>query len=76
MKINQMIVEPKKFHAMFISKKRNILPGNFELHINNRKLTLPSLVEFLRVSLFFIIFIYFEYYSFLLKRYKTSFNLL
>ena len=42
MKLNQMIVNPKKCQAMFISKKRNTLPGSFKLQINNSEIAPQS----------------------------------
>ena len=39
LKLNQMIVNPKKFQAMFISKKKNALPRNLKLQISNTEIT-------------------------------------
>ena len=45
-----MIVNPKKFQVMFISKKKNALPRNVKPQINNTEITsLPS-VDLLRVT--------------------------
>ena len=45
-----MIVNPKKFQVMFISKKKNALPKNLELQINNAEITPQPLVELLGVT--------------------------
>ena len=39
LKLSQMIVNPKKFHTMFICKKKNALPRNLKLQINNPETT-------------------------------------
>ena len=39
LKLNQIIVNPEKFQAMFISKKKNALPRNLKLQINNTEIT-------------------------------------
>ena len=49
-KLNLMIVNPKKFQAMFISKKKNVLPRDLKLQINNTEMTPQSLVELLGVK--------------------------
>ena len=46
LKLNQIIVNPKKFQAMFISKKKNVLPRNLKLQITPQ----PS-VELLGVTI-------------------------
>ena len=45
-----MIVNAKKFQVMFISKKKNVLPKNLELQINNAEITPQPLVELLGVT--------------------------
>ena len=37
MKLNQIIVNPKKSQAMFISKKKNALPKDLKLQINKHR---------------------------------------
>ena len=49
-KLNLMIVNPKKFQAMFISKKKNVLPRDLKLQINNTEMTPQSSVELLGVK--------------------------
>ena len=39
LKLNQIIVNPEKFQAMFISKKKNALPRNLKLQISNTEIT-------------------------------------
>ena len=51
LKLNQMIVNPKKFQAMFISKKKNALPRNLKLQINNKEIALQPSVELLGVTI-------------------------
>ena len=51
LKLNQMIVNPKKFQAMFISKKNNALPRNLKLQINNTEITPQPSVELLGVKI-------------------------
>ena len=46
-----MIVNPKKFQVMFISKKKNALPKNLELQINNAEITPQPSVELLGVTI-------------------------
>ena len=51
MKLSQIIVNPKKFHAVPVSKKENALPRNLKLQINNAELTPQSSVELLGVTI-------------------------
>ena len=51
MKLNQMIVNPRKFQAMFISKKKNSLFRDLKLQINNTEITPQSSVELLGVTI-------------------------
>ena len=37
MKLNQIIVNPKKFQAMLISKKKNASPRDLKLQINKHR---------------------------------------
>ena len=46
-----MIVNPKKFQAMFLSKKKNALPKNLKLQINNTEITPQHSVELLGVTI-------------------------
>ena len=46
-----MIVNPKKFRAMFISKKKNALSRDLKLQINNTEITPQSSVELLGVTI-------------------------
>ena len=46
-----MIVNPKKFQVMFISKKKNALPRNVKPQINNTEITLQLSVELLGVTI-------------------------
>ena len=39
LKLNQMIVNSKKFQAMFISKKKNALLRSLKFQINNTEIT-------------------------------------
>ena len=50
MKLNQLIVNPKTFQAMFISKKKNALPRDLKLQINNTEIIPQSSVELLGVT--------------------------
>ena len=45
-----MTVNPKTFQAMFISKKKNALPRNLKLQINNTETTPQASVELLGVT--------------------------
>ena len=47
LKLSQMIVNTKKFQAMFISKKKNAVPRNLKLQINKTGITPHPLVELL-----------------------------
>ena len=51
LKLNQIIVNPEKFQAMFISKKKNALPRNLKLQINNTEITPQPPVELLGVTI-------------------------
>ena len=51
LKLNQMIVNPKKFQAMFISKKKNAVPRNLKLQINKTEITPHLSVELLGVTI-------------------------
>ena len=51
LKLNQMIFNPKKFQAKFISKKKNALPRNLKLQINNTEITPQPPVELLGVTI-------------------------
>ena len=46
-----MIVNPKKFQFVFISKKKNALPRNVKLQINNTEITSQPSVELLGVTI-------------------------
>ena len=46
-----MIVNPKKFQVVFISKKKNALPRNVKLQINNTEITSQPSVELLGVTI-------------------------
>ena len=46
-----MIVNPKKFQAMFIPKKKNALPRNLKLQMNNTEITPQPSVELLGVTI-------------------------
>ena len=50
LKLNQMKVNPKRFQAMFVCKKKNALPRNLKLQINNTEITQQSSVELLGVT--------------------------
>ena len=50
LKLNQMIVNSKKFQAMFISKKKNALLRNLKLQMNNTEITPQPSVELLGVT--------------------------
>ena len=50
MKLNQVIVNPKKFQAMFNSKKENAVPRNLKLQINSTEIMLQSSVQLLGVT--------------------------
>ena len=45
------MVNPKTFQAMFIFEERNTLPGCLKLKTNNTKITPPSSVEMLGVTI-------------------------
>ena len=45
MKINQTRVNPKKLQAMFLSKKKNALPRDSELQLNNTEITPQSSIK-------------------------------
>ena len=45
-----MIVNPKKFQVIFISKKKNALPTNVKPQINNTEITSQLSVELLGVT--------------------------
>ena len=47
LKLNQMIVNPKKVQATFIFKNKNALPRNLKLQINNTVITPQPSVELL-----------------------------
>ena len=47
----QLIVNPKKFQVMFISKERNTLPECLKLQIINTEIKPQSLVELLGVTI-------------------------
>ena len=51
LKLNQMIVNPKKFQALVISKKKNALPRNLKLQINDTEITPKPSVELLGVTI-------------------------
>ena len=51
MKINQTIVNPKKLQAMFLSKKKNALPRDSKLQLNNTEITPQSSIELLGVTI-------------------------
>ena len=46
-----MIVNPKKFQVMFISKKKNALPRNVKPQINNIEITSQPSVKLLGVTI-------------------------
>ena len=46
-----MIVNPKKFQVMIISKKKNALPRNVKPQINNTEITSQPSVELLGVTI-------------------------
>ena len=46
-----MIVNPNKFQAMFISKKKNVLPRHSKLQLNNTEITSQCSVEFLGITI-------------------------
>ena len=46
-----MIVNPKKFQVMFISKKKDALPRNVKPQINNTEITSQPSVELLGVTI-------------------------
>ena len=46
-----MIVNPKKFQVMFISKKKNALLRNVKPQINNTEITSQPSVELLGVTI-------------------------
>ena len=45
-----MIVNPKKFQVIIISKKKNALPRNVKPQINNTEITSQPSVDLLRVT--------------------------
>ena len=51
LRLNQTVVNPKKFQAMFISIKKNALPGNLKLQMNNKERTPQPSVELLVVTI-------------------------
>ena len=46
-----MIVNPKKFQAMFISKKKNALSRDLKLQMNNTEITPQSSAELLVITI-------------------------
>ena len=46
-----MIVNPNKFQAMFISKKKNALPRHSKLQTNNTEITPQCSVELLGITI-------------------------
>ena len=46
-----MIVNPNKFQAMFIFKKKNVLPRHSKLQLNNTEITPQCSVEFLGITI-------------------------
>ena len=51
LKLNQVIANPEKFQATFISKKKIALPRNLKLQINNTEITPQPSVELLGVTI-------------------------
>ena len=45
-----MIVNPKKFQAMFISKNKNAWPSNLNIQINDTEVTPQSAIKLLDVT--------------------------
>ena len=51
LKLNQMIVNPKKFQVMFIFQKRYTLQARLNVRVNSTEITTQSAVELLGITI-------------------------